>query len=247
MTKFCWFEYTSTEAQKAQGFFGELFGWSVRDVPMGGGTTYQMIAAGDTTIGGYLTPPESAPKHAHWLSHIKVADAKASAAKAQQLGGKILMDAYKRGESGTMAVIADVAGAPLALWQPAGKEGPAPSSAVGRFCWNELYAPDPAKAAAFYAGLAGWTSEAKEMPGMGQYTVLSAGSEQIAGLLKPPMPGAPHQWLPYVSVAKCDTSAEKAKRLGGKLFVEPTSVPGVGRFAIIGDPQGAGIGILQAE
>ncbi|CAN5848410.1 VOC family protein [soil metagenome] len=246
MTKFCWFEYTSTDAQKAQGFFGELFGWTVRDVPMSGGT-YQMIAAGDTTIGGYRSPPEKGPKNAQWLSHLKVENAAASAAKAQQLGGKILMDAFKLGESGTMAVIADVAGAPLALWQPAAKEGPAPSSAVGRFCWNELYAPDPPNAAEFYAGLAGWTGEAKEMPGIGQYTVLSSGTEMVAGLMKPMMPGAPYAWVPYVAVAKCDAAAEKAKRLGAKLHVPPTSVPGVGRFAILGDPQGAGIGILQAE
>jgi predicted enzyme related to lactoylglutathione lyase len=85
------------------------------------------------------------------------------------------------------------------------------------------------------------------MPGMGSYYVLESGGKPRAGILAPPMPQAPHAWLPYVAVANADATSEKAKRLGATTLVPPTSVPGVGRFTIVADPQGAAIGILQGE
>ena len=51
--RFVWCEYVSKDAQKAQGFFGELFGWGAKKVPMPQGD-YAMISAGERTIGGYL-------------------------------------------------------------------------------------------------------------------------------------------------------------------------------------------------
>ena len=242
MSKFVWFEYVSTDANKAQGFFGELFGWSSKKVPMGG-TEYTMIAQGDTTIGGYMAPPPGAPTRAHWLSHLGVANAKESAAKVTALGGKVLMDAFPVGEHGTMAVVADPHGAPLALWQPA-TSGGGPAEAVGRFTWNELSSKDAAASVAFYTALGGFTVETKEM-GHGAYHVLSSGSEMVAGIMPSPMPEAPHAWTPYVQVANTDASADRAKRLGATIIVPPTDVPNVGRFAVFADPQGAILGILQ--
>ena len=58
--RFVWFEYVSNNAGKAQGFFGELFGWTTKTVPMPDGN-YTMIAAPDgKTIGGYFAPPPGA-------------------------------------------------------------------------------------------------------------------------------------------------------------------------------------------
>lgn len=63
--RFVWFDYVSNEARKAQGFFGELFHWKTKDVPMPGGMSYTMIALGDAAIGGYTQPP---PANTHWLA-----------------------------------------------------------------------------------------------------------------------------------------------------------------------------------
>ena len=46
MSKFVWFEYVSKDIAKAQGFFGELFNWGVKRVPMPGGE-YAMISVGE--------------------------------------------------------------------------------------------------------------------------------------------------------------------------------------------------------
>ena len=51
----------------------------------------------------------------------------------------------------------------------------------------------------------------------------------------------------YFAVADCDASALKAKSGGGQVKVPPTDIPGVGRFSVIQDPQGAVCSIIRLE
>jgi predicted enzyme related to lactoylglutathione lyase len=46
-------------------------------------------------------------------------------------------------------------------------------------------------------------------------------------------------------VADCDAVAAKATQLGGTVCVPPADIPKVGRFAVLGDPQGAYFSIIQ--
>jgi len=242
--KFVWFEYVSKDIHKAQGFFGELFNWGVKKVPMPQGE-YAMISVGDRTIGGYLPTPEGAPAQAHWLSHLQVADAKATSEKVTSLGGGVLKPTFKVGEFGHMAVVKDPTGAFFALWQPA-KAEPQPQPTENTFCWNELATPDPDKVLSFYKTIGGFDHEAQEMPGMGTYHVLKSEGQPRCGIMKQAMPEQPNAWLPYVSVASADATSAKAAKLGGKVIVPPMDIPNVGRFSIITDTLGAPLGVLQA-
>lgn len=47
-------------------------------------------------------------------------------------------------------------------------------------------------------------------------------------------------------VDDCDASTKKANALGGKMLVEPTDVPEIGRFAIVQDPTGAAIALFES-
>jgi uncharacterized protein len=242
--RFVWFEYLSKDIHKAQGFFGELFGWSTKSVPMPDGN-YTMIAGPDgKTIGGYAASPDPSATKSSWLPFLQVQSAADIAARVKTLGGSVMKDPFKVGDFATMAVVIDPLGAPVALWQPAKAEDPG-TPAVGHFTWKELPSKDPKASVAFYTQIGGFTSTTREMPGMGTYHVLESGGKPQAGILAQPMPQAPHAWLPYVQVANTDQTAERAKRLGATIVVPPTQIPNVGRFAILVDAQGAGTGILQ--
>jgi predicted enzyme related to lactoylglutathione lyase len=73
------------------------------------------------------------------------------------------------------------------------------------------------------------------------YTVLSAGGAPVGGIMAPPKQAGtmPPHWGTYVTVADVDATAKQAVELGGSLMLQPRDIPGVGRFCLIQDPQGA--------
>jgi uncharacterized protein len=118
----------------------------------------------------------------------------------------------------------------------------------GAFSWFELITPDTAGAKEFYAKLFGWEMKDEPMPEM-IYTILSAGGQQVAGLMATPpeMQGMPPCWGVYVTVDDVDASVQLVEELGGQIKMPPTDIPDVGRFAIIQDPQGAVLSIMTYQ
>jgi predicted enzyme related to lactoylglutathione lyase len=116
----------------------------------------------------------------------------------------------------------------------------------GAFSWSELTTPDPAAAVAFYGPLFGWKAQAMPMPN-GSYTVLKAGDAGVGGIMLPPagMEGAPPAWGVYVTVTDVDATVSKAVALGGKVCAPAMDIPGVGRMAVLADPQGAVFNVMQ--
>ena len=64
-------------------------------------------------------------------------------------------------------------------------------------------------------------------------------------MITPEMGKVPPNWLPYIQVADCDATAKQCETLGGKIAVPAQTVPTVGRFAVLIDPQGAHVAIIQ--
>lgn len=120
----------------------------------------------------------------------------------------------------------------------------------GSFCWPELATPDPAKAKAFYSGLFGWA--AVEVPSSGGgYTLLTLRGLDVAGLRAlgeaEKAQGVPAHFLTYVSTASADASAGKAKELGGSVLAGPFDVEGIGRMAVVKDPEGVVFALWEAR
>jgi len=117
----------------------------------------------------------------------------------------------------------------------------------GAFSWNELMTSDPEAALAFYTALFGWNTRKMAMPG-GDYHVVNVGETAIGGVMALPAEakagGMPPNWGSYVTVADVDATARQATGLGGKVVHGPQDIPGVGRMAVIIDPQGAAINVI---
>lgn len=125
-----------------------------------------------------------------------------------------------------------------------------PFATPGAASWLELMTTDVEAAKQFYAELFGWTLEDMPMPGMEEqgltYTVFGMGKDRFGGIM--PMqcdePGTPPGWGSYITVEDADATAAKAEALGGKVLLPPRDIPGVGRFCMIQDPQGAVISAI---
>ncbi len=115
----------------------------------------------------------------------------------------------------------------------------------GKFGWYELMTSDPTAAGRFYSGVVGWTTE--EMPthdGGTPYTVFNLGGVGIAGMLT--MTGHTG-WIGYIAVDDVDAHAEKIVEAGGKLWKPAADIPGVLRFAVMSDPQGAAFVVFTPD
>jgi predicted enzyme related to lactoylglutathione lyase len=116
----------------------------------------------------------------------------------------------------------------------------------GTFYWNELMTRDVEGAKKFYAGTVGWSYDAMPMPGGGgTYWVAKMGDEPVGGILDisgPEFGPVPESWMAYIAVDAVDARVAKAVKAGAKLMKPAFDVPGVGRIAILTQPDGAGIG-----
>lgn len=117
----------------------------------------------------------------------------------------------------------------------------------GAFSWNELMTSDPVAAANFYRQLFGWDIEIQTM-GPGPYRVAKVEGAAIGGIMGMP-PGAAEGMVPtwgcYLTVDNADETAGECGALGGRVLMAPTDIPGVGRFAVLQDPQGAIFNVVE--
>ena len=122
---------------------------------------------------------------------------------------------------------------------------------LGKFVWRELFTRDVAASKRFYSGLFGWTSEDRPMGPDWSYTLWRNGDKQIAGMMNlADLPGegehVPPHWAVYVSVEDVDATVAKAVAEGGTLLGDCHDIPGVGRFAVLQDPQGAHFNVFRS-
>ncbi|MBT9556616.1 MAG: VOC family protein [Myxococcales bacterium] len=110
----------------------------------------------------------------------------------------------------------------------------------GRFVWHEIMTSDVERSQNFFTALFGWTVESWSMGEGGSYTGIKNGERGMGGMMQIPAgdPRPPHT-VGYVSVADVDAAVARAKALGGQVGFGPMDIPDVGRFAVLGDPQGA--------
>ncbi len=113
-------ELNTTDIAKAKAFYGALFGWKQKDVPMGGGNSYTMVDVGDGTGGGMQAHPVSGAPSA-WLAYVNVDDLKASTEKARKLGATVMREPMEVMGMGSLSIIVDPTGAVLGLWQEGAK------------------------------------------------------------------------------------------------------------------------------
>ena len=111
----------------------------------------------------------------------------------------------------------------------------------------ELASTDVARAKEFYGALFDWKLEDMQIGPGGNYTMIRVGEGTGGGMMRQLMPGAPSGWVPYVLVDDVRAATAKARSLKATVYRDVTDIPGMGSFAIIGDPTGAMVGLWQVS
>ncbi len=110
------FEVVSAEPERAQKFYGELFGWEIVAPPEMGGYALVDTGAGDGAVSGGIGPSQG-PGDAGVKIYMRVDDLDAYLARAEELGGTRLVPPMDLpGDYGRIAILADPDGNPVGLW-----------------------------------------------------------------------------------------------------------------------------------
>jgi uncharacterized protein len=248
---FCWVELATTDQTAAAEFYSKIFGWTPNNMPTGPNDVYTIfrLEGRDAAAGCTLRPEQLA--HGvppHWNLYVAVDSADATAARAEQLGGKIFAPPFDVFDAGRMAALQDPTGAVFCIWQPNRNTGTQISASHGTLCWADLSTPDQARAGEFYSHLFGWQIMKEDEDPAHNYWHIKNGEEFIGGI--PPSahhkPGMPAHWLAYFTASDVDATAAAAKNLGATLYMPPGDFEDVGRISIMADPQGAAFAIFKA-
>lgn len=248
---FNWFELATSDQDGARAFYSKLFDYEVQDTPMGPGEVYTILKlAGRDAVALFKMPEKNYPPGTppHWMAYLSVENAEASSEKIKAAGGKVLMGPFDVMEHGRMSVCQDPLGASFCIWQAKQHTGVGVCGEPGSFGWCQLNTPPAGRDAAkkFYTTVFGWTFRDDPMPMGDAYTTWLGADGPRGGMMgMPPGVNAPAHWLIYFASADVDATTAKAKTIGGQAIVPPTDIPGVGRFAVIQDPQGAVFALVK--
>jgi predicted enzyme related to lactoylglutathione lyase len=108
-----WTEMLSNDPDLAAGFYKTVVGYTPNKVHRRGGE-YTVLMRGKENRAGILKNP-SEQADPVWLTYFGVDDPAATAARAEELGGSILLPVSPELREGTMAVVTDPTGALLVL------------------------------------------------------------------------------------------------------------------------------------
>jgi predicted enzyme related to lactoylglutathione lyase len=249
--KFIWADLFTSDPAAAKDFYTGLFGWTaaVVDRPTLFGTHhYVVLSVGDRPIAGIVKRNLSSSDeiHGRWVGFISVPDVAQALAAVASGGGKALSGPKDRPARGTQAIFSDPDGATLGLIHSSSGDPGEYLPGIGSWTWAELFARDTGAAGAFYRSVAGYEVIPDTRDGRPNSFVLASGGFSRAALNPlPDRPKAHPVWLLFVRVASVKDTAEKAVALGGRVLVAPSDTPSEYWRAIIADPTGAPLGIVE--
>ena len=116
-----------------------------------------------------------------WSVYLAIDDAEATAARVTEHGGQVMVPAMDVMALGRMAVVVDVGGAVIGMWQPGEHRGFGFVGEPGAPSWFELHTRDYDKSLDFYRTVFGWKTRTEGDSPEFRYTTVDVGEEQYAG------------------------------------------------------------------
>jgi predicted enzyme related to lactoylglutathione lyase len=245
--KLIWAELVTPDLATAERFYGGVFGWTFQDIGTSE-TTYSIARVGDAPVAGLVQRPVApdTKRQAAWLPFLSVANVQETGQRILEHGGKELKPLRAYRLRGQQAIYADPQGAVFAVLNSHSGDPPDVIAAPGEWIWGAVITRDPNSDAAFYQDVFGY--EVFELPSDARGEHLLLASENYARASVNPLPepsGLQPHWLGFVRVSDVPHAAEAAKTFGGRVVVEPHNDRHGGTVALLEDPAGAAIGVMD--
>jgi len=242
--KFIWADLVTDDVASARKFYGPLFGWTFRDVG-----NYTIAANDERPLAGMFQRPRPNNPDARprWFGYISVANVAGVQQTVTNAGGKVMAAPRRMPDRGEQAVFADPEGAMFGVVKSSSGDPEDFLPDPGDWIWIQLFSRDAGKAADFYKAVGGY--DVLENTASNRLSDYILASEGYARATIRTIPKEREQlkpnWLPFVRVKSVAETAARAKQLGGQVLLEPNADLFDGKVAVIADPAGAAIGVLE--
>jgi predicted enzyme related to lactoylglutathione lyase len=243
--KFVWADLVTDDVAAARRFYGELFNWTFRDVGH-----YTIAANDERPLAGMFkreraaSRPEAKPR---WFGYISTWDVGKAVRTTTKEGGRVLVAPQRIPQRGEQAVLADPEGALFGVVRSTSGDPPDFLAEPGDWIWIQLLSRDAKKGAEFYRKVAGYeVLENRGGPEVGDYVLASKGFARATVRTIPPNhKSVPPNWLPFVRVKNLKETLDRTAQLGGVVRLAPKPELFDGKVAVISDPRGAAIGVME--
>lgn len=244
--KMIWADLVTPDLAAAETFYTGLFGWTFQTV-QAGKTQYAVALLDGRPIAGLLqrSVPPGERRQPAWLTFLAVRDVEVAERIALRQGATNVSAPKTYPERGRQAVLKDPDGAVFAVLASSSGDPSDFLAQPGEWIWSSLLVPDAARSAAFYKAVFGY--EIFDLPPDAAVHMILASDEYArASVNALPSGGRRHpHWLNFIRVADAARASAKAVSLGGRILVEPYEDRHGGRSAVVADPSGAPIGLME--
>ncbi len=244
-----WIDLSSSDVDRAQDFYGTVFGWTFASAAAECGE-YLNAAKDGRLVAGLMAndPAWEAPDR--WTTHFHTADIDATVAALIEAGGSSCIEPMKVPPAkGFMSMAADPAGALFGLWQPLEHRGFELVGAPGAPVWHQLTSRDYGAAVDFYRTVFGWQIEQVADTDEFRYTTASFGAEPLLGVMDGDhclAEGVPSTWAIFFGADDVDKALQMITDNGGAVLRPAEDTP-YGRLAAAADPTGAAFNLSSLE
>lgn len=111
--EFCWETMSSTDPERAKGFYSEVFGWTQQPGPNGTGDV--VFSAEEAMVADLQRSLPGMPSM--WQTYVVVDDLGRARDRVTQLGGQVIVPLIKVPNVGNIALIADPTGGHIGLFE----------------------------------------------------------------------------------------------------------------------------------
>lgn len=120
-------------------------------------------------------------------------------------------------------------------------------SKLGTVVHLDLTVPNADEVRDFDAAVLGWTPRPVDMGGYNDYEMHTVDGAPGGGICHARGGNAdlPPVWLAYIAVADLDAALATCRERGGAVVAGPNGDPGSWRYAVIRDPAGAHLALIQ--
>lgn len=242
--KFVWADLVTDDVAAVLPFYAHLFGWKFSET-----AGYTVAFKDERPVAGIFQRPRPQDRSAEprWFGYISVPNVRRTQRAVTAAGGRVLAPPQNMPRRGDQAIFADPEGAMFGVVKSSSGDPPDYLAEPGEWIWIQLLSRDPLRATGFYQTIAGYDILTNSVPGrLSDYVLAKEGyARATIGTISGKFPKLKPTWLPFVRVKSVAESVSQVGTLDGKVVIAPA--PGLlgGRVAVVADPTGSAIGILE--